>query len=401
MVTTPDGISTYQRYMARAWDERDIIGVPTGFQSLFGRPETGSQTIYSDDAEVVDIDVIRGNERIAALVPRGGIQRSLGSLQEALNEQKFSNQSRVYPLSIELFDIDSGQLNKRLAGEQLYAPWSRERRLRTLAIKALKETTRRSVRMFEVLASQMARTGKQDAIIGTSDADLQYDLRRNAGNTITVGTKWNAASPTILDDIDSGCDVVRQNGHMRADVLVLGASAMAAALNDTDFQTIADNRRIGLIRVSPDNPVPSKLQFMVSSGFDARGMIMTPKGRMLWLFTYDEGYTNSSGTYTPYMPLDEGLIFSSDARCDRYFGPPETLPMDSRMRAFYMDRFGMGPDALPTIKMKSAPSVVEARMFHFDAYPNMSNTTVTHRTQSAPIYATTHVDCFALLDGLV
>jgi hypothetical protein len=387
--------------MARLWDDRDMIAVPTGFQSIFGRPATGAETIFSFDAEVVDIDVQRGNERTAVLMPRGGISRSLGSLQKSLNEEKFTSQSRVYPLSIELFDISSGQLNKRTAGELPYAPLTREQRLRKLAMKAMKETVKRSVRMFEILCSQSARTGKQDAIIGTSDTNLQYDWKRNTANTITVGTKWNAATPDIVGDMDLALDQIRINGHTRGDVGVVGASGMKALIRDSEMQNLADNRRYEVLWVSSNNQVPSNLQFMLEAGFDARGKVVTYKGRTLWLFTYDEGYTNSAGTFTPYMPVGEMLIFDSKARCDRYFGPPETLPEDSAMRAFYQDRFGLSPDAMPSVPIKAAGGTIMPEMFFFDAYPSGDNTTITHRTQTAPIFGTTHVDAFALLNGLV
>lgn len=400
MVTTPSGISTYQRLLARAWDERDQIGAPTGFQSIFGRPSTGAETIFSDDAEVVDMDITRGSEGAGVLVPRGGIARSLGSLQKSLNEEKFSNINRVYPLSIELFDIASSQLNKRTSGEKLYAPMTREARLRKLSMRAMKETVKRSVRMFEILASQSARTGKQDAIIGTTDTDLQYDWSRNATNTHTVAVKWTNATPDILGDLDVAGDRLRVFGHVRAEAAIVGDSGMKALIRASEMQTLADNRRFTLMRIGGNNPVPARMQFLVDHGFDPRGYVETYKGRTIWLFTYDEGH-DTSGTYVPYMPVDECLVFNVSARCDRYFGPPETLPLDSRMRAFYQDRFGLSPNAMPSVPMIKKAGVIMPGMFHFDAYPNGDNTGITHRTQSAPIFGTTHVDAFCLLDTLV
>lgn len=401
MVTTPNSIGTYQRYMAPMWDDRDGIVVPTGFQSIFWNPGSIGETHFSDDSEVVDIDVQRGNERTAVLTPRGGIMRSMGSLQKSLNEEKFTNQNRVYPLSVEIFDIYSGQLNKRASGEKLYSGAAREFRLRKLAIKAMKETVRRTVRMFEILCSQSARTGKQDAIIGTTNADLQFDWRRNASNTNAAAAVWDTGTPDIISDLDIACDAIREKGHTRPSVAIIGASGMAAFIKDSTAQNLSDNRRYEILTINDRNPLPSGLQFLVDAGFDSRGMVSTYKGRTLYLFTYDEGYTNASGTFTPYMPVDEVLIFDHRARCDRYFGPPETLPLDSAMRAFYQDRFGLAPGAIPTIKMKTKPGIIMPEMFHFDAYPNGDNTAITHRTQCAPIFGTTHVDAFARITGTV
>lgn len=394
MAETPGALGLYQRYMARGWDERELIGVPTLFQRIFAR---NGETVFSDSADVLDIEVIRANgERTAALIPRGGITRSLGSLQVATHEQKFTSVNRVFPLSVELYDISASQLNKRLMGEPLYQPWSREKRLRKLAAVGMRETVKRTARMFEVLAAQAARTGKQDAILG--EATPSFDFKRNANNTITVSVKWDASSPTILADIDDALDALRQNGHMRGNVMLAGADALDAAIHNSDFQTIADNRRFGFIQLG-DQPLPSQYQWLVDGGADARGWILTPKGRKVWVFTYDEGYTNSGGTYTPYMPVDECLLFATAARCDRYFGPPETLPPDSAQMRFYADRFGMAPNSLPPNTMIG--NVIMPQMLHFDAYGDVEGTAITHRTQSAPVFATIHVDGFALLDGCV
>lgn len=397
MATSPLSPDIYQRYLIEAWDERESVKAPVGFQAVFGRPETGAVTQFCPDAEVVDIDVIRANgERTAVLVPRGGISRSLGSLQQSLHNEKFTNQQRVFPLSIELADISAGQLNKKMGGEPPGQPWSREKRLRKLVISAMKETVKRTIRMFERLAAQSARTGKQDAILGTSDANFQYDWKRKATHSFTASTLWTAASPDIPGDFDLCCDLIRQDAFGRGDVAICGATAMKQIIKNSDVQTLADNRRYQLVAIGKGVALPSKYQWLVDAGFDARGYIETYKGRTIWLFTYEHGYTNVS-TFTPYMPIKEVLVFDSEARCDRYFGPPETLPMDSRMMAFYQDRFGLSPMSLPPIKKLGSANVIRPEMFWFDAYPSADNTTITHRTQSAPIFGTTEVDSFVLM----
>lgn len=397
MAITPLTQGQYGRYMDAFWDERDLIDVPTGFQAVIAKL-SGRAPVISDDASIVDIDIIRGNERTAKLLPRGPITRSLGSLQESLNEQKFTEVNRAYPWGVELFDLYAGQLNKRVRGELVSRPLSRQQRLRVLAVAAMKETVRRNVRLMEILAAQSIRTGKQDAILG--EASPTYDWSRNSNLTITVGTKWNA-SGDVMGDLDTACDRVRQYGHMNPDIVVFGKNALAAALSNTTFQTIADNRRLGFLQFGMGASLPAGHAWMVDAGFNYRGEIITHHGYTLSAFTYNEAYDNSSGTYTPYMPVDETLIFSSKARCDRYFGPPETMPLMSAQRQFYADAFGMTPDALPAVSYQADSRVVLPQMFHHDAYPNTDGSVITHRTQVAPIFATTHVDSFALLDGCV
>ena len=104
-MSTPIVMDTFTRIMAALFDEKEIIAVPTGFQAFFGRPETGAQTIISPDANAVDIDIIRGNEKTAALIPRGAISRPLGPTQRNMDAQNYTSFSRKYPLSEEEADI--------------------------------------------------------------------------------------------------------------------------------------------------------------------------------------------------------------------------------------------------------------------------------------------------------
>ena len=397
MAITPVTQGQYGRYMDAYWDERDLIDVATGFQAIIAKL-AGRDPLFSDDASVVDIDIIRGNERTSKLVPRGPVARSIGSSLESLNEQKFTEVNRAYPLGIEIFDLYAGQLNKRVRGELVSQPLSRQERLRVLAIAAMKETTRRQVRMMEYLASQSLRTGKQDAIL--SEAVPTYDWSRNANLTITVGTKWDA-SGDVLADLDTACDRIRQYGHQQAKIVVFGKTALAAALENTAFAALADNRRLGFIQLGMGAAMPAEYGWMAEAGFNYRGEILTPHGYTLSAYTYNEGYDNASGVYTPYMPVDETFVFAPSARCDRYFGPPETMPLMSAQRQFYADAFGMTPEAIPSIGYQGTSRVVMPSMFYNDAYPNSDGSTITHRSQVAPIFATTHVDAFALLDGCV
>lgn len=399
---TPLGTDQYSRFQADVFDERKVIGVPTGFQSFFGRPETGAMTLFAPNALVVDIDIIRGNEKTAKMIMRGGNGRIIDAGQENTNEQKYSNFNRLFPLIEEEGDFNAAQINNRVAGENPFQNMSPLDRLRVLATNTHMEHVRRTVRTFEVLAAQSVIEGQMDAIIGTSNTDMIYDFRRATGNTITVGTGWNQASPTIIADIDGACDQMREQGHVNPDMMIVGGQAMDAFINDTDVQTQADNRRFELIEVSTNNPVPERFARFVAGGFTPRGRLRTPKGYELWLFTYTDVYTNDAGTAVKYMPEDKAVLAYSGARCDRYFGPSETLPMTAQRVAFYQEFFGFNPLAAPMPpNIKNVASIINPAMFYFDAYVAANMKTVTARTQAAPIFVTTATDMFVTLQGLI
>lgn len=400
---TPLATDAYSRFMAALFDEKQLIGVSTGFLSMFGRLVTGAKTLFSPDANVVEIDIMRGNEKLAATIHRGTEAVSLGGTKKTTATQKFTTFSRQYPLIEETAPITATQLNSRVAGENPYARITKGDRARLLALEHHQEHIRRIVRTMEFLAKESVLNGKQPAIIGTANEALIYDFKRLASHTITVGTGWNQASPDILGDIDGGCELIRQDGHVMPDFIVIGGTAMGSFISDTTVKEQADNRRFELINVSTNNPVPDKLAHMVAGGFVPRGRLRTPKGYELWLFTYVDTYQDTAGTAIKYMPEDQALIGASQARCDRYFGPSETLPasLSSHREQLYQSLFGIGTaNILAPPNIKNMGAVINPAMFYNDAYYGPDGKNIVIRTQAAPILAVTMTDAFALLDGL-
>ncbi len=401
MYSTPQPVDVYSRLMTGAFDERDVIGTPVGFQAIFGNPANGSRTVFSPDSALVEIDIIRGNEKIAALIQRGtDSTRNLNS-KDASGE-KFTSQSRVYPLGEEESVITANQLNFRIAGEGPYEAKQKIVRMRKLALDNHKEHIRRFVRMNEVLASQSVITGKMDAIIGTSNSNLQYDFRRKASHTFTPAIKWDQATAVIMSDIDTGCDLVRADAKVNPDYSIMGGQAIEAMLSNAAFQAKADNRRFELIQVGKDNPVPEKFKRMLDAGFVARGRLRTAAGYELWLFSYTDGYENSAGSFTKYMPVDQVLIGASQARCDRYFGPDEHLPNSAARADLMSGMFGLqNPETLAMPNIKGSSDIIMPEMFAYDVYPHHNNKGIVTRTQTAPIFATTMTDAFVTLTGLI
>ena len=401
-VFSPVAVDTFSRFMVEMFDEKDIIAVPTAFQAFFGNPASGGRTIFSDNSLDVDIDIIRGNEKTSALIPRGMVSRPLGSLQKNLNVEKYTSFSRKYPLAEEEGDLNANQILQRIAGEAPYQAMDRQSRMRILGLKINEESVRRIVRMNERLAAQSVLDGEQDAIIGTTNSDLQYDFKRAAANTITVSNTWNSGSQTILADIDAACIIARANGKTNPNFIGIGTSAMAAFIADTNVRADADNRRFELIEVTTGNPVPPEYNRFVDAGWIPRGRLRTPKGHVLWMFTMTDVFETDGGTSTPYMPIDKAIITTVKARCDRYFGPPENLPMIPQRIQLYQEYFGINPEAVPMpAKIKDPGGIVVPAMFHFDAYVSSDFKKITMRTQHAPIFATTQTDSFVTLDGLI
>ena len=392
---TPQAVDQFSRFMIDLFDDRDAIGIPGGFAAFFGRPETGARTIFAPDASAVDIDIIRGNEKLAAMVRRGAT-RSLSG-QKNTTEQKYTNFSRQFPLIEEEGDINSLQLINRMAGENPYAGSTRHDRLRMLAFDHHIEHIRRIGRRFEELASQSIILGTMTAIDGTTNTDLIYDFKRKATHTVTVGTAWSNIASDILGDLDDSCELIRADAHVNADMALLSKIDMDSVVKNTAIKEQADNRRFELIQVSTNNPVPAKFDRFVAGGLIPRGRLRTPKGFELWLFTYLDVYTSEAGAATDYLPDNKTVVAFSGARCDRYFGPPDVLPRTAAQAAWYREMFGFNMDAPPMPANIKGANTLMAAMFHSDAYMATNGKAITVRTQAAPIFATTMTDAFVTL----
>ena len=392
---TPQAVDQFSRFMVNMFDDRDAIGIPGGFAAFFGRPETGGRTIFSPDASAVDIDIIRGNERLAAMVRRGAT-RSLSG-QKNTTEQKYTNFTRQFPLIEEEGDINSLQLIKRVAGENPYAGMTQHDRLRMLAFDHHIEHVRRIGRKFEELSAQSIITGQMTAIDGTTNTDLIYDFKRASTHFVTVGTAWSTITSDILGDVDDACELIRADAHVNPDMMILSKVDMDAIVKNTAIQTQADNRRFELIQVSTNNPVPAKFDRFVAGGLIPRGRLRTPKGFEVWMFTYLDIYTDDAGAATEYLPDNKTIIAYSGARCDRYFGPPDVLPRTAAQAAWYREMFGFNMDAPPMPANIKGSGTLMANMFHSDAYMASNNKALTIRTQAAPIFATTMTDAFVTI----
>ena len=398
---SPVAVDGYSRTWVELFDDRNVMAGSFAWQALFGRADVGGRTVFSPNAEVIDIDIIRGDERIAAYIHRGTNARSVNQITNT-RTQKYTANSYRFPLAELEGTLGASQINKRVAGEEPYGNLTPQERLMRLGGETHYEHVRRMIRLFEVSAKQSILDGEQKGILGTTNSDLIYDWQRDNDNEITVSEAWDTASAEIMQDIDDACDKVRENGHVHPDMMVVGSDAMRAMLEDSDFKSLSDNRRIGMVAIDREaDAVPPRFQPMVDGGMIWRGILYTAQGYRLYVFTYPDVYEDENGTQQEYMEKDEAVILSSRARFDRYFGPPEMLPLTAQRRQFYVEMFGIDPGTTLMPPNFEGANVIDPRMFYFDAYPSDNQKNVTLRTQAAPLFSTTHTDAVVVLDGLI
>lgn len=396
---TPVEKDDFTRTMTEPFDDKDMIGVPQGGQSLFGNPANSSKTVYSTDKNVVEINIMRGNKRMAALVPRGGVP-GIDLSTNRLVESKFSAFQRVYPLIQDEYQVHSDQLLFKIPNETDEQKVTREDRAIYLMSEGSKEIIRRIGRMNEYLSWQSLLTGKQPAIYGTTDTALLYDFLRPSGHTVTVSTAWATGDP--ISDISDGVALIRAAAHVTPDYCVLAPDTWTGMVNNENIYALADNRRYTLIRLGPEDTVPAKYSRMIANGFMCVGSLITENGAVIYLFLYVDEYADLvTGTATAFVPSGYALLGYTGARCDRYFGPPEMMPMAPSQKSDFQSLFGISLDNPPVPPNPRPGNVFDPNSMYFDAYPMGANKGWVLRGQAAPIFATTMTDAFYVMSGCV
>ena len=400
-MSTPNTTDFYTRYMIQYFDQRANFPVPRGFQSFFGNPEGAAATHFSPNAGICEIDIIKANgERLAATVHRG--QSSDPTDRRNVTDYKYTNIVRQYPLIEEAANINSNQLIQRQPGDNTYQEKTRLERNRRIALDAHYDHMRKSIRTWEYWARESIISGQQSAIIGTTNTALIYDFYRPSGNTISVATAWDTGSADILGDIDAAITRAREVSGRRPDFMGIAGDAFRAFLADDEVEANADNRNYEFIRVGKNTNVPARFNRYIQNGWVPVGQLFTPLGRDIWIFTYDEVFTNNAGTTENWFPSGKALFLSSRARFDRYFGPMDRLPITPMEAQWYQQMFGFNMTAPPMPpEMENPGNVIVPQAFYFDAYVPKDNKNIVMRTQSAPIFATTETDAIVVLDGLI
>ncbi|KPK96013.1 hypothetical protein AMJ80_02410 [bacterium SM23_31] len=399
---TANPTDLFSRYFIESFDNRYNFPVPSAFQSIFGNPGSNSVTHFSEDEKLVEIDIIKNaGKKLAATVIRGQVSSPID--EDNITNYQYTNVGRQWPLVEISGNSNSSKLLDRLPGDNPYQRRTQLARNRKIAMDAFMEFVTRSIRTWEYYARQSVIEGKQASIIGTSNDMLIYNFYRSAGNTIGVPVAWDTGSADIIADIDDGCEQVEDQTGRTPDVMLAGAAAWTAFLEDTKVIATADNLRYQFVRAGKDTVVPEKYNRYIKNGWTAVGELFTYQGRSLWIFVNNESFINpTTSTKEKWMPTDKVILLSSMARFDRYFGPRDRNPVTPSEMLWFQQYFGFSMNTPPMPPMiKDIGSVVFPEAFFFDAYEGQGKKSTVYRCQSAPIFATTETDAIVVLEDLI
>jgi hypothetical protein len=397
--------------MQEMFDENMFKHVSTCWLPFFGDATAGgSKTLFSPDRNVVDIQIKKAKMSYAKMRLRGIPTDNIGDTIKRLRNERYTSVSRTFPLMEDAGSIGAEQLLDVGFGNNPYMDTTKQQRMRELAVDMFNEIAPRFVSGFNLLAKDSILTGFQPAIFGTTDSGLKYDFLRSTNLFNSPTTEWNVSGATILADIDDMCTRVFREGKLKPDAMFTSGTVINAMINDADFSSLADNRRFNLVGIGSsnkmgENPIttmPTQYNKFVQSGWLYKGWIQTPEGYELHLFVTPDYTQEDNGDVIELMDSDKALICSTQARCDRYFGPSEMLPFTPSMIREQEEIFGISLSVVNTsIMIKNKSALIRPDMFYTHAWRNQGNTNATVRVQSAPIFPTIHTDAFGVLEDLI
>jgi hypothetical protein len=406
-MATPVVMDIFSRIMAGLYDEQTQIQAPTGFQSMFGQSGPGSETVFTDSAEVVDIEIVKGDRKIAPAIHRGTVGHSI-SPNKVTTANKWANSSRVFPLLTDESVIRASDLNKRIPGEPVYntgGPEVRQARRMEFSKRLARHMMSKLVHTFEYLAAQAFITGKMPVIFNAAGTVEEYNFQRSGGNNLTATHPWDNALGTPLIDIDNMLSAIQTNGNgLDGSIagIIMSDDSFQAFRNHATVQALADNRRFEQLTIAMEPEISPIFGRITQHGMTPRGRLQSGSGWIVYIFTYSKIYTNLSGASSRYMPSGYAVAWDPNARLDRFFGPGEFNEMTSSRMSWFEEMFGFSPAIMQdNVVMTNADMVVTPEMFHWNAYPDQGEKGLTLECQSAPIYATTAADRICKIVGLV
>lgn len=222
------------RYLAEV--VRQAPPVHTYFRDTF------FTNIKTFPTERVDIDLVKGDRRMAAFVhPRAGGQ--------VLRENGYETKSYKPPL-INPYDLTTAdRLMARIPGEDMYSGKKPAERAAEKLMDEYNRLNDATTRREEWMAAQAIITG-EIPIVGVGVNEL-IDFGFTNKITMTGDATWDKATSKKLDNLGDWVDRVLVGGFANVDRAIFGKKAIRCFLADEDVQKRLDNRRMNIGEISP------------------------------------------------------------------------------------------------------------------------------------------------------
>ena len=294
-------------------------------------------TVETSDTEYVDIDIIKGKQKLAPFV-------------SPKRQGKFVEDSgyttRTYkPPYIKMKKVFAGaDIFKRQMGQHIYQGGANpaQRAAQKLG-RDLSELREMIVRREEWMAAQALNSGtivvKGDGI----EDVLDFQMPKDHNITLTAEKLWTHEKSDPEQNLRHWKRKIARDSGLTANIAILGSDVTDALINNERVYKQLDNRRIVLGEIKPAELANGVTYIGNLGGVD--------------LYGYDEWYLDDDGKEKPMVPVDAIFIASTQARTARHYGMIQDLTASASV-PFFPKSWEEEDPSVRFIMVQSAPLVV-------------------------------------------
>lgn len=294
---------------------------PAFFAGMFeARPENFHNT------EEVEIDILRNDEDIAIAIQ----DMSVGA--DFMAAEVYTNKSFKPPVFKPGFVLDQYKLMERQPGVNPFGDVNFQAAATVQFARKMRKAEAMIQRSIELQAAQVLQTGVVTLTDATGATRYTIDFKMKATHKPQVAVSWaTIATATPIADLNSLCEVIRNDGKVDPDMIVCGVDAFDNAMRTTDFRNRMDNRRIDMGSIVP--------QQLLGAGASYRGQVDIGSYK-LDVYTYNGKYKNpNGGAMTRFLNKDYVVVANSGIRLDATYGNiPNIVPPSQRVLPYIPPR---------------------------------------------------------------
>lgn len=295
--TEGDPLSLAQKRQTTFWDTprylaevvRQAPPVHTFFRDTF------FTNVKKSTTERVDIDLVKGDRRMAAFVhPRVG--------GKVLKASGYKTESYKPPLVNPCDITTADRYMTRMPGEDLYSGETPAQRSAQQLMEEYSRLNDATTRREEWMAVQAIVTG-QVPVVGEGVNEI-IDFGFTNTETLTGTAQWGKSAAKISDNLEDWADKVLTNGFANVDMAIMGKTALRNFLADEKISKMLDNRRVEMGLIHPRD-LPNGVKYV--------GHLNSPN---IDIYTYAEVYlddwTDPAAPKTlPLVPENKVVLIAS------------------------------------------------------------------------------------------
>ena len=258
--------------------------------------------VITSETDKIDVDIYKGNQKMAAFV-----SPKVGSI--TVKKEGWKTETYTPPL-IGLDDITTAEdILTRSIGENVYSQKSPDERAAEILLRDMARLDTMIEIREEWMCAKALFTGAVDVSGEGVSQNIDFGMSNSHKVTLGTGVKWTDTGINPLTDIATWKTLIAKDSFLSADIVIMGAGAAKAFINNAEVQKNLDIRNIDLGVIRPQE-LPSGAKYIGSDRLNG-----------VDYYTYEGFYVDpTTGVQTPFVPNGAVLLASKSARTSMMYG---------------------------------------------------------------------------------